>query len=200
MIWRTRIEAALALPSIDMPSDFALNPDARQDQGALMQAAVLVGVHEQDGQAHVLLTRRSENLSSHKGQVAFPGGKIDPGETVEEAALREAEEEVSLDRSHVEIIGRLDPYETGSGFEIHAVVGLIRPGFTLAANPGEVAEVFHVPLDFLMDAANHRTEDAEWQGKRRMFYAMPWGGHYIWGATAGMLRNLHERVERASLA
>ena len=196
MIWRPRIEAALALPPAEMPSDFALNPSVRRDQKDLRPAAVLVGLHDLDGQTHVILTLRSENLASHTGQVAFPGGKIDPGETAEEAALREAQEEIDLHPSHVEILGRLDPYETGTGFQVEVIVGVVEAGFELTPNPHEVAEVFHVPLDFLMNAANHRTEDATWRGKRRLFYAMPWGDYYIWGATAGMLRNLHERVER----
>jgi 8-oxo-dGTP pyrophosphatase MutT (NUDIX family) len=113
---------------------------------------------------------------------------------VAQAALREAEEEVGLAREFVEIVGFLDAYETGTGFRIVPVIALVRPDFTLTINTGEVAEAFEVPLDFLMDPANHERHHAEWRGRKREFYAMPYNGHYIWGATAGMIRNLYDRV------
>ena len=159
-------------------------------------AAVLVPIVEHQDGAHVLLTRRADHLGQHSGQVAFPGGKVDGGETATEAALREAEEEVGLDRSHVEIAGYLDVYETGTGFRILPVVGFVVPGFQLTVSEAEVAEVFEVPLSFLLDGHNHERHNVMWQGKRRHYYAMPYKSHYIWGATAGMIRNLYERVER----
>jgi 8-oxo-dGTP pyrophosphatase MutT (NUDIX family) len=142
----------------------------------------------------MLLTRRADHLGQHSGQVAFPGGKMDPGETPAEAALREAEEEVGLDRSFVEVAGYLDLYETGTGFRILPVVGFVRPGFELTVNMDEVAEVFEVPLAFLMNPENHQRHSAMWKGKQRQYYAMPYDGQYIWGATAGMLRNMYLRL------
>ena len=179
--------------------DHALNPDPDdwlepEERKTLRPAAVLVPVVEHAHGAHMLLTRRADHLGQHSGQVAFPGGKMDPGETPAEAALREAEEEVGLDRSFVEVAGYLDLYETGTGFRILPVVGFVRPGFTLTVNEDEVADVFEVPLAFLMNPENHERHSAMWKGKRRHYYAMPYGGQYIWGATAGMLRNMYLRL------
>jgi len=165
-----------------------------EERASLRPAAVLVGVIEHAHGPHVLLTRRADHLGTHSGQVAFPGGKMDPGETPAEAAIREAEEEVGLDPAHVEVAGYLDAYETGTGFRILPVVAFVRPGFTLTISPDEVAEAFEVPLSFLMDPANHERHHAVWRGKRREYYAMPYNGHYIWGATAGMLKNMYDRI------
>lgn len=187
------------LGEVPVHGDHALNPDPDdwlepEDRKTLRAAAVLVPIVEHAHGAHMLLTRRADHLGQHSGQVAFPGGKMDPGETPAQAALREAEEEVGLDRSFVEVAGYLDLYETGTGFRILPVVGFVRPGFELTVNKGEVADVFEVPLSFLMNPENHERHSAVWKGKRRHYYAMPYGGQYIWGATAGMLRNMYLRL------
>ena len=143
----------------------------------------------------VLLTRRSDSLKHHAGQIAFPGGRIDLSDTsATAAALREASEEIGVDRTHVTPLGFLDTYTTGTGFTISPLVGLIEPGFTTVLQREEVAEAFEVPLAFLMDPANHEMHTRPWQGIDRRYYAMTWGHYYIWGATAGMLMNLRERL------
>ncbi len=160
------------------------------------RAAVLVPIVQHAAGATLLLTERSLQLATHSGQVAFPGGRIDAGDAdAADAALREAEEEVGLDRAHVEIVGTLSNYVTGTAFVVTPVVGLVRPGFKLTPNPGEVADAFEVPLAFLMDPAHHHRHMLEWQGARREWFSMPFHQgrteRIIWGATAGMLRNLY---------
>ena len=157
-------------------------------------AAVLAPIVARPEGLSVLLTLRASQLRAHSGQIAFPGGKIDDGESPLAAALREALEEIGLDGRFVQPLGWLDPYLTGTGFRIAPLVGLVDPGFTLEVNPREVDEVFETPFAFLMDAANHRVDEREWQGKVRRFYAMPHEGRYIWGATAGILRNMYEKL------
>jgi len=161
----------------------------------LSPAAVLVPLVEHPSGLTVLLTRRSDTLRSHTGQVAFPGGRCDPGELPWETALREAQEEIGLEPGLVTLAGLSSALQTGSGFDITPVVGFVRPGFNLTPNPAEVADVFETPLDFLMDPANHerRFRDME-DGQRRHYYAMPYEDHLIWGATAAMLRVLYERL------
>ena len=157
-------------------------------------AAVLIPVVDHD-EPTVLLTQRSPNLSEHAGQIAFPGGKIDATDRSPlDAALREAEEEVGLDRSYVDPIGYLDLYGTGFGFRILPTVARVRPGFTLTINHSEVVDAFEVPLAFLMNPANHQVHSKEFRGMERSYYAMPYAERYIWGATAGMLRVLYERI------
>lgn len=158
------------------------------------QAAVLLALvmHERPT---MLLTERTANLSTHSGQIAFAGGKVDEIDaSVEAAALREAQEEISLDPSFCEVLGSLPHYVTGTAFTITPVVALVRPGFTLQANPGEVADVFEVPLDFLMNPAHHARHQVNWQNMQREWFSITWHGEherFIWGATAGMLRNLY---------
>ncbi|MGV8998170.1 MAG: CoA pyrophosphatase [Parvibaculaceae bacterium] len=166
----------------------------REQRPNLRAAAVLVPIIEYADGPKILLTRRADHLGSHAGQVAFPGGKIEAGETPAEAAIREADEEVGLKADFVEVAGYLDAYETGTGFRILPVVSFVRPGFTLDVHAGEVAEVFEVPLSFLMNAKNHERHKATWQGREREYYAMPYDGHYIWGATAGMLKNMYDQI------
>lgn len=176
-------------------SDYDLNPDARSTGKALRPAAVLVPVIARPEGATVLLTRRSDTLASHTGQIAFPGGRLDPGETAVEAALREAFEEVALDPGVVEVLGVGDAYETVTGFLVTPVIGWLTEPPSVTASPDEVAEVFEAPWDFLMDPANHRRDSYELEGQpRRWFWAMPYEERYIWGATAGIVRGLCARL------
>lgn len=192
------LEEAKAMIQAPERGDFDLNPQWRDEATAaplLRPAAVLVPIIDRPGGLTVLLTRRSPNLSSHAGQVAFPGGRIDESDDGPVgAALRETEEETGIPPSFVTPVGLLDPYETGSGFVIIPVVAVLAEGCTPRANPGEVDEIFEVPLDFLMDTANHQRHSAVWQGRERRYYAMPYESHNIWGATAGMIVNLRERL------
>jgi 8-oxo-dGTP pyrophosphatase MutT (NUDIX family) len=177
--------------------DHRLNPDLTHliVRAGLRDAAVLIPVVDHSDGATVILTKRTEKLRSHSGQIAFPGGSIDAADrSPEEAALRETEEEIGLDRSFVEVIGRLPDYVSGSGFRVAPVLGIVRPGFLLTVNADEVDDVFEVPLGFIMDAANHSRESREWQGHIRHFYTMPYGDRYIWGLTAGIIRMLYERL------
>lgn len=158
---------------------------------------MLIPVIDHGEQATVLLTKRAEGLKSHAGQVAFPGGRIDAVDSTDEAAaLREAEEEIGLDRRFVEVVGRMPDYVSGSGYRIAPVLSVVRPGFHLDINRSEVDDAFEVPLSFLMDPANHVTDSRIWENKRRFFYAMPYGERKIWGVTAGIIRTLYERLYR----
>lgn len=166
------------------------------DGETVRPAAVLVPVVERRQELTVLLTRRSHELPTHAGQIAFPGGKIDAQDDGPlAAALRETYEETGVAGRFVEPVGFLDTYETGTGFAIVPVVAMLREGFDLVPEPGEVAEIFEVPLRFLMNPQNHRREQAMWKGRLRSYDAMPYGRHYIWGATAGMLLDLYRRMK-----
>jgi 8-oxo-dGTP pyrophosphatase MutT (NUDIX family) len=168
---------------------------------AVRPAAVLVGLIERKEGLSVLLTRRSDSLRSHTGQVAFPGGRMDPGETPWQAALREAEEEVGLSPSHVSLAGLSTPYRTGTGFLVTPVVGFVPPDLSFTPNPHEVADVFETPFGFLMDPANYERRHYDLpDGRRRHYYAMTWENQLIWGATAGMLRALHDRLYGPAVA
>jgi 8-oxo-dGTP pyrophosphatase MutT (NUDIX family) len=175
--------------------DHDLNPGmAPADR--MRAAAVLVPLVARREGTTVLLTRRTEHLHHHAGQISFPGGRIEEYDpSPEDAALRETEEEIGLGRSHIELVGRLGVYRTRTGFEITPVVGWVTPPFDLWPDRFEVAEVFEVPLSFIADPRNHERHSREWQGVVRHFYVLPYGGYYIWGATAGMLVNLAERLK-----
>ncbi len=176
--------------------DFDLNPDLRNQtshERSLISAAVLVPLVERADEIYMLLTRRSDELPSHAGQVSFPGGKAQEDDVDATAtALRETHEEVGIEPSLVSVIGFLDRYETRTGFSILPVVGMIDPSFDLTIDDREVAEVFEVPVSFLMNPDNHQRHSAEYQGTRRFYYAMPYKDYYIWGATAGMLKSMYE--------
>lgn len=185
-------DAAVLAPTGDFGTDAMLEIIAKERP--VRPAAVLVPIVERDVPT-VLLTKRADHLNEHAGQISFPGGKIDPTDaTPMDAALREADEEIGLKHSFVEPIGYLDVYATGFGFRILPTLARVRPGFDLTINANEVDNVFEVPLAFLMDPVNHKLGSKEFRGMQRSFYEMPFEQHYIWGATAGMLRAMYERI------
>lgn len=197
---RRRLDFSSLAAMADAPQrgDHDLNPHSPPDPEArLADAAVLVPIVTRAETPTVLLTRRPESLTRHAGQVAFPGGRVDPGDDGPiGAALREASEEVGLDATHAEVVGTLDPYRTGTGFRILPVVALVAPEAAITIDRREVAEAFEVPFTYLMDARNHERRTGEWRGETRHYYAMPYGRHFIWGATAGILVNLHHKLFR----
>ncbi len=163
--------------------------------GPLRPAAVLVPIVRHPGAATLILTTRPSGMRDHSGQIAFPGGKIDPGDrTPCDAALREAGEEIGLRRPDAEPVGYLDPYVTGTGFVVIPTVAFVDPAFVPSPDPREVADAFEVPLGFLMDPANHQRHQREIGQQVRHFYAMPFETRFIWGATAGIIRNLYDRL------
>jgi 8-oxo-dGTP pyrophosphatase MutT (NUDIX family) len=185
-------DASLVPPSGDQGTDRMLEIVARERP--IRPAAVLIPVVAH-AQPTVLLTQRAAHLNDHAGQISFPGGKIDPTDASPlEAALREAEEEIGLARQFIDPIGYLDLYGTAFGFRILPTVARVKPGFRLRINHSEVDDAFEVPLAFLMNPANHQVHSKEFRGIERFYYAMPFEQRYIWGATAGILRVLYERI------
>ena len=184
--WRERRSAA------PLRGDHDVSAQQSEVPVDLRPAAVLVPLVVHPQGITVLLTQRTDETPSHAGQVAFPGGRhhVEDADAIA-TALRETEEEIGLARDRVTIIGQLDTYATGTGYAITPVVGLVAPPFTLKADPREVADIFEVPLGFFLDPLNHELRSAHWQGRERHFYVMPYENRYIWGATAGMLKNLY---------
>lgn len=190
-----RIVDALHRPWKDS-SDFDLNPNVTLPEGrTLRPAAVLIPIIMVNGEHRVILTKRSSALKHHPGQVAFPGGKVDAGDAdAQAAALREAHEEIGLNPSNVDVLGELPSHETVTSFRMTPVLGRVRDEFTPVLEPGEVAEVFTVPLDHVLRPANFVVESRRWRGQRRYYYAVPYGPYYVWGATARILRGLADHI------
>lgn len=164
-------------------------------QRSLKPAAVLIPIVPHDSGATIVLTQRTETLSAHAGQIAFPGGRVDPGDAFSLlTALREAREEIGLLSDQVQLLGSMYPYATGSGYEITPVVGLVQPPLSLSPNPDEVSSIFEVPLEFLMSGVNYQKLELERNGVKRQTYAIPYKTHYIWGVTAGILKTLYETL------
>ncbi|MXQ08269.1 CoA pyrophosphatase [Alphaproteobacteria bacterium GH1-50] len=181
----------------DRPSsDFDLNPSVVLPENRKLRAAgVLIGVIEGGGGARVLLTKRSSALKHHPGQIAFPGGKVDPVDAdVVAAAIRETHEETGVPPETIEVIGTLAPHETVTGFQVTPVLALLTPPSAYRREAGEVDEVFEVPLAHLLDARNYSVQSRLWRGQSRSYFTVPWGPYYIWGATARILRGLADRM------
>jgi 8-oxo-dGTP pyrophosphatase MutT (NUDIX family) len=191
-----RLSAALARNGGES-SDFDLNPDTvLPPNRTLRPAGVLVAVSINRPDPVIWLTKRASGLKHHPGQIAFPGGKQDPGDAdVVAAALREADEEIGLPRDAVRVLGQMPSHETVTGFRVTPVVGVIETDFTPVTEPGEVEEAFAVPLSHLMDADTYMVHSRRWRGTRRYYFAVPYGPYYVWGATARMLRALAARME-----
>jgi 8-oxo-dGTP pyrophosphatase MutT (NUDIX family) len=183
------------LPLTPRHGDYDLNPGTQPTEARrLMPAAVLVPIVLRE-EPTMLFTRRTATLARHAGQVSFPGGRAEPADlSLVETALRETKEETGIAAGHVTVAGFLDAYETGTGFAILPVVGLLTEGFALLPEPAEVDEIFEIPLAFLLDQANRKRDSREWQGKRREFYVFEYGTHYVWGATAAILSNFSDRM------
>ncbi|MBT3701549.1 MAG: CoA pyrophosphatase [Alphaproteobacteria bacterium] len=187
-------------------SDFDLNPSLWLEgqeikEADLKSAAVLVPLVERPEGLTVLLTKRTDHLHNHAGQISFPGGRVEPeDENAIETALRETHEEIGVGREHIEIIAEIDTYRTGTGYRITPVVGFVSPEYILQIDEFEVAEVFEVPLSFLMNPTNHHRRSAVYKGIERHFYVMPYENRDIWGATAGMLVALHARIAGPDVA
>jgi 8-oxo-dGTP pyrophosphatase MutT (NUDIX family) len=182
-------------PDARARGDGDLNPDWTDRPTAFRPAAVLAPIIKRPAGWTMLFTERAAETPAHPGQVSFPGGRVhESDQDAVETAVRETVEEIGLARTLIEPVGSWDRYETGTGFRVTPIVGLVEPDFTLTLDPREVAGVFEAPLAFLFDPANHERREGQWRGQTRAYYAMPYEGHFIWGATAGMIRALYERL------
>ena len=177
----------------EAPHDLLPGDLVEGHEGEHREAAVLVAITDRD-EPGLILTQRREDLRTHAGQVAFPGGRIDEGEDPVSAALREAQEELGLNPALVRLLGEADPYCTVTGYWVTPIVGVVPPDLQLVPNPGEVADWFEAPLDFVLNPANQRQMTAEFRGRTRHYYQIDWEGRHIWGATAAMLVNLTRRI------
>jgi 8-oxo-dGTP pyrophosphatase MutT (NUDIX family) len=196
MSLRARLAAALS-PALDAPQtqDVFLYADRPMPDGPFTPAAVLIAITDRP-EPGMLLTQRHAGLRQHSGQVALPGGRLDPDDAdAVAAALREAEEEIALPASHVDVIGRSDIFRTGTGFAIEPVVGIVPPDLPLRPAAGEVEAIFEVPLAYLLDAANRALKTVDWEGGKRSYYEYLWAERRIWGVTAAILVNLARRIE-----
>ncbi len=191
---RAHLESRLKAGSTGERGDHDLNPGWSRDTLGI-PAAVLIPLVERDVGLTVMLTQRTSQLTNHAGQISFPGGRVEPNDaTLEATALRETHEEVGLSADRISIVGRLDRYATRTGFDITPWVGFVTPPFTLAIDTREVDNVFEVPLAFVLDRTNYQRHKRRFAGALRTYYALPYADRYIWGATAGMLMNLHQVV------
>ncbi|MCW2363652.1 MULTISPECIES: CoA pyrophosphatase [Sphingobium] len=199
MSWRDRLTASLR-PEFDSAHthDFFLYRNRPEPAGPFTPAAVLIAVTDRPDPG-MIFTLRHAGLRAHAGQVAFPGGRLDPGDRdAVEAALREAHEEIALPPEAVEVMGRSDRFRTGTGFEIEPIVGIVPPDLALRPSEAEVDAIFEVPLDFLLDPTNRALRTVDWEGGTRSYYEFLWQEHRIWGVTAAMLVNLARRIEAAA--
>ncbi len=179
--------------------DSDLNPDMRPLRETLIPASVLIPLVPRDEGLSVILTKRTSQMKDHAGQIAFPGGRRDPGDRDDiETALRETEEEIAIPRDRVRVLGRLASYVTRTGYRVTPIVGALQPPIQPRPEPFEVEEIFEVPLAFLLDRANHQRHSRKVSGVARSFYAMPFGDYYIWGATAGMIVSLVDILDCAA--
>jgi 8-oxo-dGTP pyrophosphatase MutT (NUDIX family) len=186
------LDAPMAAP---VRSDFDLNPAFRPASVNLRDAAVLVPIVQRQEGLTILLTQRTDTMPTHAGQISFPGGRVQPDDDGPvAAALRETVEETGIAARHIEPIGRFLPYQTVTNYRITPIVALVSPDFELNPDPREVADVFETPVSFLMNAANHEQHSRDWQGQSRSYFVMPYQKRYIWGAPAGLLKALHDRL------
>lgn len=194
----------LALKTMELDEDNIISPYSRSDEKnfknfkpPVKEAAVLVSFLHREDQPNLVLTRRTLSLSNHKGQIAFPGGKIDKEDlSPSHAAIREANEEIGINQAQIKVLGKLPLYQTVTGYNITPIVGELSPPFIFKKAEDEVDEIFELPVEFMMDVKNFKRESVIYEGARREFWALPFNGYYIWGATAAILRELAGRFEK----